>query len=119
MPELAEVEFYRKQWDAGVGKKVLSVHLNEKKRVFRGTDTTQLRERLVGATLVDSKTHGKQMLFRFTRNAWLGIHLGMTGQLSIEKRGHENQQKVLSPHDHLVLFQKGQALIFNDPRQFG
>ena len=114
MPELAEVEFYRKQWNGGLKQKILSVHLHSAKRIFRGTDTNALEQTLTGATLLESRAHGKQMLFRSTKNAWLGLHLGMTGKLRSEKA-----QFAPLPHDHLVLRQKKQTLIFSDPRQFG
>ena len=42
MPELAEVEFFRKRWSAGHGAKVLAVRLHEGKKVFRGCDTALL-----------------------------------------------------------------------------
>ncbi len=84
MPELAEVEFFRTQWNCGLKQKVLSVELHETKRIFRGTNTKLLCEKIKGATLLGSKTHGKQMLFHFSGGAWLGIHLGMTGKLRAE-----------------------------------
>jgi len=114
MPELAEVEFFRKQWNCGLKQKILSVELHATKRIFRGIDTDALERAITGSTFLQSSAHGKQMLFRFTKNAWLGLHLGMTGKLRVEKSG----SKTL-PHDHLVLRQKKQALVFSDPRQFG
>jgi len=114
MPELAEVEFFRRKWEAGVGAAVTRVHLHGTKRLFRGTDTAAIAETLAGATLQGSEAHGKQMLFRFSRLAWLGVHLGMTGELRVEPAGH-----VPARHDHLVLFQRQRALVFSDPRQFG
>ena len=114
MPELAEVEFYRKQWNIGLKQKILSVDLHADKRIFRGIDTHLLEGTLTGATLVESRAHGKQMLFCFTKKAWLGLHLGMTGKLRMEKSSF-----VRLKHDHLVLRQKQQALVFSDPRQFG
>ncbi len=114
MPELAEVEFFRRQWDAGVGGKVARVHVGAKGRVFRGADRAAIEAGLAGATLLESKGHGKRMLFRFSGDAWLGIHLGMTGKLSVEGR-----EFVPGNHDHLALFQKGRTLAFHDPRQFG
>jgi formamidopyrimidine-DNA glycosylase len=115
MPELAEVEFNRKQWNSGLRQKIMSVELHAKKRVFRGTDTGALKMVLTGANLLESHTHGKQMLFRFSKNAWLGVHLGMTGSLRTEKVSSTPAAK----HDHLVLHQAKQNLIFCDPRQFG
>ena len=114
MPELAEVEYYRKQWDRGVRARVLAVQLHADKKIFRGTDGAALEKALPGTTLLGSETHGKQMLFRFSKNVWLGIHLGMSGETRVEPPGW-----VAMKHDHLVLQQKGQSLVLNDPRQFG
>jgi formamidopyrimidine-DNA glycosylase len=113
MPELAEVDYFRRRWDAGLGRKVLRVHLHGEKRLFRGNDLKLLR-RLVGEKLVSSEAAGKQMVFRFSGDFWLGIHLGMTGELSVEAAAHVSEK-----HDHLVLYQKEQALVFTDARQFG
>jgi formamidopyrimidine-DNA glycosylase len=114
MPELAEVEFFRKRWSAGHDTKVLAVHLHEGKKIFRRCNTALLTKKLAGATLLDSETAAKQMLFRFSGGSWLGIHLGMSGELRVEPPGY-----VPTRHDHLVLVQKRRQLVFNDPRMFG
>ena len=114
MPELAEVEFFRKQWNPGLKQKIEAVQLHAKKRIFRGINTGELEEILTGSTLMNSRAHGKQMLFRFSNDAWLGIHLGMTGKLRIEPPDFTPEK-----HDHLVLRQKKQSLVFKDPRLFG
>jgi formamidopyrimidine-DNA glycosylase len=114
MPELAEVEFYRKQWGRGLNRKILSVQLHAGKNIFRGTDVGVLQKTLLGSTLLGSKAHGKQLLFRFSKGGWLGIHLGMTGKLRIEPPSSS-----ILKHDHLVLRQSGHSLVFSDPRQFG
>ena len=46
MPELAEVEFFRKRWAAGHRAKVLAVRLQAGKKVFRGCDTGRLKRSL-------------------------------------------------------------------------
>ncbi|MDB6166593.1 MAG: mutM [Lacunisphaera sp.] len=114
MPELAEVEFFRKRWSAGHGAKVLEVRLHEGKQVFRGTNTASLKKKLTGAKLLDSETAAKQMLFHFSGGCWLGIHLGMSGELRVEKPNYTPAK-----HDHFVLVQKQRQLVFNDPRMFG
>jgi formamidopyrimidine-DNA glycosylase len=114
MPELAEVEFYRKQWQCGCKQKILAVDLHPHARLLRGADTKALRRTLTGAVLLDSEAHGKQMFFRFSRHVWLALHLGMTGKLRAEPPGRAAGQ-----HDHLVLRQRRQSLVFTDPRQFG
>ena len=114
MPELAEVEFFRRRWDVGVGQKLVGVTLHAEKRIFRGNDLATLQRVLSGAKLIDSEARGKQMIFRFTNDAWLGVHLGMTGEL-------RHEPPVFSPgkHDHLVLRQARQSLVFSDSRLFG
>jgi len=114
MPELAEVEFYRKRWSVGHGAKVLAVHAHERARIFRDCDAALLKRRLQGARLLDSEAAAKQMVFRFSGGAWLGVHLGMSGELRVEPPGYLPQK-----HDHLVLVQKQRVLVFNDPRMFG
>jgi len=114
MPELAEVEYYRKQWNAGVGAKVLAVDLHADKRILRGTDTAAMKRELPGKKLIASEARGKQMAFRFSGGIWIAIHLGMTGKLRAEPADF-----VAGKHDHLVLRQKGRALVFSDPRLFG
>lgn len=115
MPELAEVEFYRKRWDlAAKGQKIIAVETHDRARIFRGVDLASLHRALTGATLQSSATAAKQMLFRFSREAWLGIHLGMTGELSVEPAGH-----TVGRHAHLVLRTKHHTLVFADPRMFG
>ena len=117
MPELAEVEYFRKQWDAGLGAKVTRVAAHPEKRVFRGANARQLGAALTGATFERSEALAKQMLFVFRRGRerlWLGLHLGMTGKLRVEPRAF-----VPGRHDHLVLFQARRALVFTDVRVFG
>ena len=114
MPELAEVEFYRQQWDCGLGDKICAIKLHPRKRVFGGTDPKALHQALPGAILITSAAHGKRMLFRFSNHFWLGLHLGMTGELRVEGPAFRPGK-----HDHLVLYQPQRALVFADMRQFG
>ena len=81
MPELAEVEYFKRQWNAGIGHRVIKITLHADKRVFRGTDTCVLREELAEARLMTSEARGKRMLFRFSNENWLGLHLGMSGKI--------------------------------------
>ncbi len=114
MPELGEVEWFRRQWNPGIGAKILAVQMHEKKRIFRGLNTRILRDQLKGSTLLSSEARGKRMLFRFSGNNWLGLHLGMTGALRVESRSF-----VAGKHDHLVLRQAKQSLVLRDSRLFG
>jgi formamidopyrimidine-DNA glycosylase len=126
MPELAEVEWFRKQWNPGIGHEIIDVKAHSRKYVFRGTDGNALRRNLIGQKLLRSQRSGKQMLFEFSGNnpemigprenirSWLGIHLGMTGKTHIERAAFRPAK-----HDHLVLVQRAHTLVFTDPRQLG
>jgi formamidopyrimidine-DNA glycosylase len=114
MPELAEVEFFRKQWDPGLGQKIFTVQLHPRKRIFRGSDPRKIVEHLTGHRLLRSHARGKRMLFEFSGGNWIGIHLGMTGKLRTEPAGFRPEK-----HDHFVLQQTRQALVFRDARLFG
>lgn len=114
MPELAEVDFFRKRWNPGLGHKIERVLLHEKAGVFKNTSPALIIRHLTGATLLSSEAAAKQMLFRASGDAWLGIHLGMTGELSLQSAGYVPQKR-----DHLVLAQKQHSLVFSDFRMFG
>jgi len=121
MPELAEVDYFRKQWNPGLRHRIDQVLLHPRTRIFRGTNTAQVVRGLTGATLERSEARGKQMLFvargkgRGTKSRlWLGLHLGMTGELRVEQVDFKPAK-----HDHLVLHQAGRSLVFQDARQFG
>jgi len=113
MPELAEVEWYRRQWDAGIEEPVTDVKVHARKYVLRDLDQRALRQ-LIGEKYLGSERHGKQMLFRFTGDYWLGIHLGMTGKVRAEPAAFRPGK-----YDHLVLYQPQRGLVFADTRQLG
>ncbi|MEM9400269.1 MAG: DNA-formamidopyrimidine glycosylase family protein [Verrucomicrobiota bacterium] len=116
MPELAEVEFYKKRWDVGINDTVDSVFVHKNAQVFRRCQAAKVAKILKARKLIASQCHGKQMLFSFSGGVWLAIHLGMTGKLfCVDKEFSYSQGR----HDHLVLKQKKRFLIFQDPRCFG
>jgi formamidopyrimidine-DNA glycosylase len=115
MPELPEVEHSRRVWDVGLGHKILKVVVpHPKVRDFRGTDVRALPNLLAGQVFSSSQANGKQIVFRFGRAGWLGIHLGMSGRLTVEAALVEPRK-----HDHLILRQAKRSLVFSDQRQFG
>lgn len=118
MPELAEVEFFRKRWNPGLGHAITRVLVHEKAGVFRGTDPALIARHLRHATLDSSVAAAKQMLFRFTlangTAAAVGIHLGMTGELTAQPADYTPRKA-----DHLVLIQPERQLVFSDFRMFG
>jgi formamidopyrimidine-DNA glycosylase len=114
MPELAEVEYMRRRWDSALGAAVVAVEVHARARIFRDVEVATLARTLTGAELTSSARSGKQMLFGFGAVGWLGLHLGMTGELRVEPAAYPAGR-----HDHLVLRQRERALVFADPRMFG
>ena len=93
MPELAEVEFMRRRWNPGIGHVVTTARIHERAGVFKTCESGALARLLPGARLESSAAAAKQMLFRFTAGdaartpLWLGVHLGMTGELTVRPAG--------------------------------
>jgi formamidopyrimidine-DNA glycosylase len=115
MPELAEAEFFRKRWHlAARGQMIRAVVTHDRAKIFRGTDVPGLRRALRGQRFAWSGTKAKQMLFRFGRRAWVGVHLGMSGELRTAPATYEPRK-----HDHFALKTTRHTLVFSDPRMFG
>lgn len=114
MPELAEVEFYRQRWAVAHGGKIAAVQLHPRARVFRDCNVSALAQELPGRKLLGSETAAKQMLFRFSGGRFVGVHLGMSGELRVEPSDYAARK-----HDHFVLRVKARTLVFTDPRMFG
>lgn len=114
MPELAEVEYYRKQWNPGLGHTVHKVLTHPNARIFRDAPAKAVRKALTGRTFSASHAHGKQMMFEFSEGGWLGLHLGMTGKLYPAAVDHKPEKS-----EHLALVLDDLQLVFSDYRMFG
>lgn len=114
MPELAEVEFFRRRWhEAAVGRTVTDVRVHAAKKTFRHVPAPEIQAGLHRQHYMGSAARAKQMVFRFGADRWLGIHLGMTGELLVSPG-------LPGAHDHLVLVLDEEiTLVFRDPRMFG
>ncbi|MDR2983121.1 MAG: hypothetical protein LBV12_12875 [Puniceicoccales bacterium] len=126
MPELAEVAFFARQWNAGMDASVMRVTTHSSARVFRESPAKRIASTLKGQALTEILTAGKQAAFRFSTDIWLGIHLGMSGRLFTDGSREnlapwaEGDKPPQPTHDRLVLhMSNGTALVFNDPRMFG
>jgi formamidopyrimidine-DNA glycosylase len=90
------------------------VAVHAEKRLFRGTDIRAFVDEAPGAKLLGSEARAKQMLFRFSKGLWLGVHLGMTGKLRVEPPEFTPEK-----HDHVAIFQPRRTLVLSDARMFG
>ncbi len=114
MPELAEVEFYRRIWNPLNNAGPVEVVLRANSRVFRGVEMAALESALCSG-IVRSEARAKQMCFHLADGSRMGIHLGMAGRLNrlspeTPPETHE-QIRILSPD--------GGIFTYRDTRYFG
>lgn len=115
MPELAEVEYFRRIWARAEGARVVDAVAQMEKRIFRAIEDARFPQVLVGKRFKGSERKGKQLCFRFGRDYWLGLHMGMTGR-TLYCQDPQAEYK----YAYLTLYlEKGERLIFQDPRLFG
>jgi formamidopyrimidine-DNA glycosylase len=114
MPELPEVEtVVRTLGPKLVGRRFTRlVHLRPDMLQPAGADLAVL----TGQAVRRIHRRGKRILIQLESGSTLYIHLGMTGQLTIE-----TPDAPTKPHTHLILDLSGDAgqLRFRDPRRFG
>ena len=111
MPELPDVEAFRKQAEKARGKKIVTVSINPS-RVLRVSGKT-LRKHLLGNAIKGTGRHGKYMFIPLDGVRELVLHFGMTGYLSYSRR---------EAPDHTVLdirFADGHSLSYVSVRKLG
>ncbi len=114
MPELPDVETFRRYFDAtSLHKKIDDVQVNVL-RVLSGITEPDLRERLVGDQFRSSERVGKYLLGEL-ESSWMVFHFGMTGSLQYFRDPTDEP-------DHtavLIRFANGYHLSYIDIRKFG
>lgn len=115
MPELPDVEVFRKYLDStSLHQKIQSVQVKNKK-VLKHVSPQKLEEELTGRKLQFTTRHGKLMFSHLDDQCWLLFHFGMTGYLKYFKHTEED-----SVHDRVVLnFANGYHLAFICQRMLG
>jgi formamidopyrimidine-DNA glycosylase len=118
VPELPEVETIRRDLDAEVrGRKITSVEVNGARSVRRHRTRNAFIELVQGRKIVRVDRRGKYLLARLDSGDILVIHLGMSGQLLLDRTGKEQPRP---KHTHVVFkFARGAEIRFVDPRTFG
>ena len=124
MPEIIEVEAYRRAISATVGRTVARVHAPDEWFAKRGTTTDALRLELTGANVEAVRRKGKLVIVD-TDGPRLGLRFGMTGKIVVDGT---------MPIDHLLYdsprhepswdrfglqFTDGSAMVLRDPRRLG
>lgn len=84
MPEILEIEYYRRAAEAVLGRKVRAVHTPDDWYLKGDTDPERLRAALVGHAFSAARRRGKLLLLDTTGGATLGLRFGMTGRLLVD-----------------------------------
>jgi len=90
MPELAEVEFYRKQWNPGLGRRIQAVEVHAGARVFRGAGPSAWP---ASSPAASCSFHGRGQTDAVSLQ-WqplLGIHLGIERRIAARAVGYVPQ----------------------------
>jgi formamidopyrimidine-DNA glycosylase len=115
MPELPDVETFKRYLDAtSLHQRISGVDVRSA-YVLKGVSAGELARRLKGRCFESSRRHGKHLFVRADADLWLRLHFGMTGSLQYFK--HEEP----APKHTRVLFVFANAyrLAFEDQRKFG
>lgn len=124
MPEIIEVEAYRRAISATEGRTIARVHAPDEWFAKGGTTTDALRLELTGARIKEARRIGKLVIVD-TDGPRLGLRFGMTGKIVVDGA---------MPIDHLLYdsprhepawdrfglqFEGGGSMVLRDPRRLG
>lgn len=114
MPELPEVESFRRYMDdTSLNKDIKEVKIKSV-QILQNISDSNLKEKLEDKRFIDTKRYGKYLFARLNTDSWLVLHFGMTGRF---KYFEDNKSP---PYDRMVFnFADGSSLAFVDPRKFG
>lgn len=115
MPELPDVEVFRRHLSVtSLHRKIEKTSISEK-RIFRDVTPQLVQKRLKGESFETTRRHGKFLLVRLSNGQWLVLHFGMTSRLQFLHVGDE-------PPGHtrvLLEFEDQTALAYVSQRLLG
>jgi formamidopyrimidine-DNA glycosylase len=115
MPELPDVELYKRHLDMTcLGRTIRQVVVGDA-RILGGISAAELARRLEGARITASRRHGKHLLVGLGQPGWLTLHFGMNGSLEHFTEGEDDP-----PYDRVRFdFADGHHLAYLNPRLLG
>ena len=123
MPELIEVENYRRQAEAVIGRTIVDAPVLDPFGL-RHDDPGRVRELLRGVTIAGADRIGKLLLLE-TDGPVLGLRFGMTGRLLVDGSAaiHRLQYGATGDDErwdrYVLVFADGGELRIRDPRRLG
>ena len=116
MPELPDVEIFKRYLDANALHQAIGRVAVEDARILGDLAPDRLAEALTGARLDGSRRHGKHLLVHLSEGrGWLTLHFGMTGGLA-----YFTDMAADPPYDRVRLdFANGRHLAYTNRRMLG
>ncbi|CUH39713.1 Formamidopyrimidine-DNA glycosylase [Jannaschia seosinensis] len=115
MPELPEVEAYRRRIEQGACHRTIAA-------VERGDDTSHVdlpgpkdRARLDGHQFTKARRHGKLLFAGSASGPWVALHMGMAGSVRV----YDADDGTPDYARLIVTFEGDRRMAFRDPRKFG
>jgi formamidopyrimidine-DNA glycosylase len=125
VPELPEVESYRRLADRTVGRVVAKVEAPDAWYLKHGTTAASLRRALVGHPVIGTRRIGKLLMLDVDTGAVVGVRFGMTGSLLLDGVAGVDDLRY-APHRterawerFRLRFEDGGTLVVHDPRRLG
>ncbi|MCO6543102.1 MAG: bifunctional DNA-formamidopyrimidine glycosylase/DNA-(apurinic or apyrimidinic site) lyase [Lactobacillus sp.] len=114
MPELPEVETVRRGLNQLIkGAKISDINIRYDKIIVGST--TDFKQQLIGATIVEVSRRAKYLLFHFDNNLTMISHLRMEGKYQVR-----DSQSEFDKHVHVIFcLEDGRFLGYRDVRKFG
>jgi formamidopyrimidine-DNA glycosylase len=124
VPEIIEVEMYRRAAEATVGRTIDEVHAPDA-WFCKGAGPAEMRAALRGSVVAAVRRRGKLLLFDLVSGPRLGVRFGMTGRLVVDGRspidaleyGTRRQDPIWDRF--WLAFANGGTLVISDPRRLG
>ena len=115
MPELPEVEHFKKFIDDYALHQKIALAKLATRELLLHTDGNELIEVLTGNSFKGTFRHGKFLFIQLHSKGFLMLHFGMTGDLLY----HTPDKKSPKAYVLMIQFSNGKNLLFSDSRKLG
>lgn len=126
MPELPEVELYRRLAERALGRPVAAVSAPDAWYLKRGLDAAAVTAALAGRSFVAARRRGKLLLLDLSDDGGvLGVRFGMSGRLLVDDVAgvsdllYSSNRELARWDRFAVHFADGGSLVVRDPRRLG
>ena len=125
VPELPEVEAYRRLAVGAVGRRIAGVDAPDDWYLKRGLDAAVVQAALIGRSFSSARRIGKLLLLDVVDGPTLGLRFGMTGRLLVDGTAgvdallYSSVQELERFDRFMVRFADGGDLRMRDPRRLG